>query len=246
MSGIGFFVDIFFVVAAIIIVVTCAKRGFVKNVLKLICFVLSVVIAVTLCPMVSSFIADNWLDAKISDLVYEQVISLSQREGGEKFDIASLFETEQEDFMALLERFGVDAEKLAEDFKNITEGTEETVRELADTVSTSIVNAISSVLAFVLLFVAAMIVLSLIAMLLDLVARLPVLKQLNAILGFLCGIVIAVAFVFVFSTVSVYLLEKLYAIFPETIPANIQEESFVLKNFSGIDSILSLVNGRVE
>ena len=66
MSGIGFFVDIFFVVAAIIIVVTCAKRGFVKNVLKLICFVLSVVIAVTLCPMVSSFIADNWLDAKNS------------------------------------------------------------------------------------------------------------------------------------------------------------------------------------
>ncbi|MBQ7010942.1 MAG: CvpA family protein [Clostridia bacterium] len=246
MSGIGFFVDIFFAVAAIIIVVTCAKRGFIKNVLRLICFVLSVVIAVTLCPMVSSFIADNWLDEKISDLVFEQVISLSQRNGGETFDIASLFETEQQDFMELLERFGVDADKLEESFRNITEGTEETVRELSDSIATSIVNAISSVLAFIILFVAAMIVLSLIAMLLDLVARLPVLKQLNAILGFLCGVVIACAFVFVFSTVGVYLLEKLYAIFPETIPANIQEESFVLKYFSGIDSILSLVNGSLK
>ena len=246
MSGIGFFVDIFFVVFAIMIVVISAKRGFIKNAMKLISFVLSVIIAVMLTPMFSGYIAENWIQENVSDYVNEQVISLSQRGGEDTFDIASLFNNEQEDFMGLLKRFGVDAEKLAEGYKSITEGSEAPVRELADKIADKVVNAIASVVAFVLIFFAALIVLSLLSLLLGLAAKLPVLKQLNTILGFLCGIVTAVAFVYVFATLGGFFLDKLHALFPATIPADIREESFVLTHFSGIDSIISLISGNID
>ena len=243
MNGIGLFVDIFFVVAAIIIVAACAKRGFINNVLKLVSFILSVILAWMFCPMLSDYIAENWLDEKITGVVYEQVISLSQRNGGQTFDIASLFDTEQHDFMQLLQRFGVDVDSLASTFRSISEGTEETVMEMAQTISEKVVHALSVAIAFVLVFVAAIILLSLISALINTVAKLPVLKQLNTFLGFLCGVVIAIAFVYVFSTVGVFLLEKLYAIFPDTIPANIKEQSFILQHFSDIEPLIEFVEG---
>ncbi len=242
MSGIGLFVDIFFVVFAVIIVAVSAKRGFIKNAMKLITFVLSVIVAVTLTPMFSGYIAENWIEENVNEYVCDQVISLSQRGGADTFDIASLFNEEQEDFMALLSRFGVDAEQLAEGYRSITEGTEATVKELADKIADAVVHALASVIAFLIIFVAALIVLSLISLLLGLAAKLPVLKQINALLGFVCGVIIAVAFVYVFATVSVYLFDKLHALYPDTIPANIREESFVLTHFSGIDSIIDLIS----
>lgn len=246
MSGIGFFVDIFFVIFAITIVAVNAKRGFVKNATKLITFVLSVVIAVTLTPMFSGYIAENWIEDNVNGYVNEQVISLSQRGGEDTFDIASLFNEEQEDFMALLKRFGVDADALAEGYRSITEGSEATVKELADKIADTVVNAIASVIAFVLIFLAALVVLSLLSLILGLAAKLPVLKQLNTVLGFICGVITAVAFVYVFATVGVFLLDKLHALYPDTIPANIRDESFVLTHFSGIDSIIKLISESID
>ena len=110
--------------------------------------------------------------------------------------------------MELLNRFGVNAEELAEGYRSITEGSEATVRELADKIADAVVNALASVIAFLLIFIAALIVLSLLSMLLGLVVKLPVLKQINTVLGFLCGIISAVAFVYVFATLGVFFLDK--------------------------------------
>ncbi|MBQ2733313.1 MAG: CvpA family protein [Clostridia bacterium] len=246
MSGIGFFIDVFFVVFAIIIVAVGAKRGFIKNAMKLIAFVLSVIIAVTFTPMFSGYIAENWIKDDVNEYVTEQVISLAQRGGEDTFDIASLFDNEQVDFMAMLDRFGVDSEALAESYRAITEGSEETVKELAEKIADTVVNALAAVLAFVIIHAAAYIVLSLISLLLGLVAKAPVIKQLNTALGFICGVITAVAFVYVFATISVYFFDKLHAIFPDVIPANIREESFVLTHFSGIDTLIEMISESID
>lgn len=246
MSGIGLFVDIFFVVFAIIIVAVNAKRGFVKNAMRLISFVLSIIIAITFTPMFSGYIAENWIADNVNEYVKEQVISLSQRGGENTFDIASLFNNKQADFMDLLDRFGVDVDDLSEGYKAITEGSEETVNELADKIANAVVNALASVVAFILLAIAALILLRLISMLLEVVVKVPILKQINTALGFICGIILALAFVYVFATVGVYFFDKLHAIFPETIPANIREESFILSHFSGIDSIIEMISGNID
>ena len=142
--------------------------------------------------------------------------------------------------MKLLQRFGADVDQIAEDYGAITAGTEETVRELSERISHSITDVLSRVLAFLGLFLASILVLSLISWLLGLVARLPVLKQLNGFLGFLCGVILAAGFLFVFSTVGLYLFEQLHAVFPDSIPESIAEDSFALKHFSSIDSIKAL------
>ena len=240
MKGIGLLIDIIFALTAIIIIVVSTRRGFIRNIMRIVSFVLSIIIAATFCKTVAGIISSRWLDAKVSGIVGEQIASLSQKEGGESYDLERLFDTEQSDFMKLLQRFGADVDQIAEDYGAITAGTEETVRELSERISHSITDVLSRVLAFLGLFLASVLVLSLISWLLGLVARLPVLKQLNGFLGFLCGVILAAGFLFVFSTVGLYLFEQLHAVFPDSIPESIAEDSFALKHFSSIDSIKAL------
>ncbi|MDY5940039.1 MAG: CvpA family protein [Eubacteriales bacterium] len=240
MKGIGLLIDIIFALTAIIIIVVSTRRGFIRNIMRIVSFVLSIIIAATFCKTVAGIISSRWLDAKVSGIVGEQIASLSQKEGGESYDLERLFDTEQSDFMKLLQRFGADVDQIAEDYGAITAGTEETVRELSERISHSITDVLSRVLAFLGLFLASILVLSLISWLLGLVARLPVLKQLNGFLGFLCGVILAAGFLFVFSTVGLYLFEQLHAVFPDSIPESIAEDSFALKHFSSIDSIKAL------
>ena len=240
MKGIGLLIDIIFALTAIIIIVVSTRRGFIRNIMRIVSFVLSIIIAATCCKTVAGIISSRWLDAKVSGIVGEQIASLSQKEGGESYDLERLFDTEQSDFMKLLQRFGADVDQIAEDYGAITAGTEETVRELSERISHSITDVLSRVLAFLGLFLASILVLSLISWLLGLVARLPVLKQLNGFLGFLCGVILAAGFLFVFSTVGLYLFEQLHAVFPDSIPESIAEDSFALKHFSSIDSIKAL------
>ena len=240
MKGIGLLIDIIFALTAIIIIVVSTRRGFIRNIMRIVSFVLSIIIAATFCKTVAGIISSRWLDAKVSGIVGEQIASLSQKEGGESYDLERLFDTEQSDFMKLLQRFGADVDQIAEDYGAITAGTEETVRELSERISHSITDVLSRVLAFLGLFLASILVLSLISWLLGLVARLPVLQQLNGFLGFLCGVILAAGFLFVFSTVGLYLFEQLHAVFPDSIPESIAEDSFALKHFSSIDSIKAL------
>ena len=240
MKGIGLLIDIIFALTAIIIIVVSTRRGFIRNIMRVVSFVLSIIIAATFCTTVAGIISSRWLDSKVSGIVGEQIASLSQKEGGESYDLERLFDTEQSDFMKLLQRFGADVDQIAEDYGAITAGTEETVRELSERISHSITDVLSRVLAFLGLFLASILVLSLISWLLGLVARLPVLKQLNGFLGFLCGVILAAGFLFVFSTVGLYLFEQLHAVFPDSIPESIAEDSFALKHFSSIDSIKAL------
>ena len=143
--------------------------------------------------------------------------------------------------MEILEKFGVDFDALAQTFENISNGTEQTVRELADNIVEKVVNGISTVLAFVALFFASLLVLWLVSLILGLVVKLPVLKQLNTLLGIVCGLVTSLAVFYLFATLGVLLIEKLSAVYPAISPDQIRENSFILKNFSSLKSILSLV-----
>ena len=131
MKGIGLLIDIIFALTAIIIIVVSTRRGFIRNIMRIVSFVLSIIIAATFCKTVAGIISSRWLDAKVSGIVGEQIASLSQKEGGESYDLERLFDTEQSDFMKLLQRFGADVDQIAEDYGAITAGTEETVRELS-------------------------------------------------------------------------------------------------------------------
>lgn len=241
MNGIGLLIDILFIVAAIIIVILSAKRGFVKNVIRLASFIISIIIAVSFSPELSEYVAEKWISPAVTEGVYEDIVAISQRNGGTSFDIASLFETEHPEFVELLEKFGVDYESLAKTFDKISNGTEQTVHELADSIAQKVVNGISTVLAFISLFLASMLVLWIVSLILTLVVKLPVLKQLNALLGIVCGLVTSLAVFYIFSTLGVLLIDKLSAVYPAIDPEQIVENSYILKNFSSLKSILSLV-----
>ncbi len=228
----GIFVDIFFVVAVLIIIIVCTARGFVKTMIRLFSFILSLAIAIIFCSQLAGVIADKWLNDPITGKVEEKIGSLAQKADGVTYDLSALFGEKQPEFFDLLTRYSADKGALEEDYGTITDGTESTVRDLSRRISAPIVRILSYVIAFAVLFIGSALVLLIVSAILNSVAKLPVLKQLNSFLGFLCGLLLAAAFVFVFATVAVYLFDKLAVVYPDTIPVNLREDSFFLKNCS--------------
>ena len=236
----GIFVDIFFVVVALIIIIVCTARGFVKTAIQLASFILSFVIAILFCSQLAGFIAENWLDRPITDKVEEKIASLAQKADGVTYDLSSLFGEKQPEFFDLLTRYRADKGALEQDYGTITDGTQSTVRDISKRVSAPIVKVLSYVIAFAILFIGSALILLIVSAILNSVAKLPVLKQLNGFLGFLCGVILAAAFVFVFSTVAVYLFEKLAVVYPDTIPSTLKEDSIFLKYCSDFKVLAQL------
>ncbi len=240
MNGIGIFVDIFFVAAIILTVVISTKRGFVRTVMKAITLVLAVIIAVMFCSMVGEIIAENYLYDEINGFIFEKIATLAQN--GEFYDLATLFEDQPAEFKDMLSRFGADIDKLAGDFRAMSEATEDTIAELAETISSAVVLSLSKILAFFIILIVSIIALSLISFILGLVTKIPVIHSLDTFLGFILGVGIAFLIVVTLSTLISELSDRLYAIFPNSVPENIREESFFLKAFADFDFIKSLVS----
>lgn len=236
----GIFVDIFFVVVSLIIIIVCTARGFVKTAIQLVSFILSLVIAILFCSQLAGFIAEKWLDRPITDKVEEKIASLAQKADGVTYDLSSLFGEKQPEFFDLLTRYRADKGALEQDYGTITDGTQSTVRDISKRVSAPIVKVLSYVIAFAILFIGSALILLIVSAILNSVAKLPVLKQLNGFLGFLCGVILAAAFVFVFSTVAVYLFEKLAVVYPDTIPSTLKEDSIFLKYCSDFKVLAKL------
>ena len=57
MKGIGLLIDIIFALTAIIIIVVSTRRGFIRNIMRIVSFVLSIIIAATFCKTVAGIIS---------------------------------------------------------------------------------------------------------------------------------------------------------------------------------------------
>lgn len=75
------------------------------------------------------------------------------------------------------------------------------VHQIGDYVSRFLATMAINALSFILLFILAVIIIGLLAHLLDLIAKLPVLKQINHIAGFAVGLVLSMLLLWVISLV---------------------------------------------
>ena len=162
------------------------KRGFIKTVSGLIALVVAVLVASTFSAPIATAVYDGSvepavvtaLEEHISDEVLPDEAELDTAiEKLPSFVTMLLKAGEMDSGAAILAKVdGVDAGKNA-------------ARTITDHVITPIVLPLMQMLCSVLLFLLAYIVVSLVLRVLDLVAKLPVLKQINNALGLLAGAV---------------------------------------------------------
>ena len=207
------------------------KRGFIKSVMSVCTLIAALFVAYAFTPPLSALIREQPFIRGISESITETIKSLSQNDAG-SYDLHRLFDEMPDAFQQIIDRYDADEGELSEAVSAVPQAEASDVDLLSELIAQPVANTISDVLAFLALFVAAVVVLKLLTLILDLLFQLPVLKTANSMLGFLFGVLAALLWAWVLSSLSVPLAEAMSSISPELFPENLVEKTIVVKFFS--------------
>ena len=185
----AFIVDLIIIAIILLFTFLGYKRGLIKVAIKLCTFIIAIIIAFALYKPISNLVIENTsIDESIESAITDRILP---------------------------EGASVDDEvELSNDLPSvILENSENTVKGIA----TSFSNTIIETGCFLIIFIAVKIILKFVTVLADLIAKLPILKQFNALGGTIYGVLEGLFIVFVgFAIVSliaplldVYILEAI-------------------------------------
>lgn len=157
--------DIIALVFVLIVTFVMMKKGGIKAVVSLIGLVLSVVIASSVYPVLSETVYKTDIPVTI-----EKTISETLSEGYDNISWEAV------DAMPVFIRNAVrtDVDSRADD--------------MVLTLSEAVTEVVINIMLFILLVIVTKLILAVLVKMLDLVAKLPVIKQFNALTGALCGL----------------------------------------------------------
>ena len=220
-----------------------AKRGFIKSVMGVCTLIAALFVAYAFTPPLSAVIEEQPFIRSISESITDTIKSLSENDRG-SYDLERLFSEMPDAFQQIIDRYDADEEKLSEAVEVQPEADEREVNLLSDLIADPVAKAIAGVLAFLGLFVAAVVVLKLFTWMLDLIFQLPVLKTANSMLGFLFGVLAALLWAWVLSSLAVTLSDAMASISPELFPEDLVEHTILIKFFSSfrLQDLISLLS----
>ncbi len=236
--------DCIILLVAVLAIYLGVKRGFVKSIMGMFTLIAALFVAYAFTPVVSPYIENTAFIREIGDGISETIQSLSKNED-DTYDLSKLFGEMPEPFRQILDRYGADADALTEEVTPQADATSEHVEDLVSMIADPVTGAVAGVLAFFALFVGALIALKLLTWVLDLVFQLPVLKTANTLLGFVFGLVSALLWAWMFSSLSVMFINAMSSISPDHFSKSIIDNTVILRFFAndGFSSILRMVIG---
>lgn len=207
----AFIYDIIIVAIAAACVLTCRKHGLVRSVIETTGGMVSAFAAYMLAKPTGVWLSERFIKSALADGVAEALLEIegtqtsgSAAEALQDTDISGMISSAPQAFIDLLEKFGVDIEKI----QSVSDSAP-TAQERADAVLEAIVapaaESISKCICFVLLFIILMVAVTLLAKLASTISYIPVVGTVNRVLGTVFGAAKAVVFICVF-TAAVYIL----------------------------------------
>jgi len=193
----GIILDLIIVAIILFVILQSAKHGFVRTFIELAGFILSLMVAVSISGNLAAQIFDNQIGPKISSGIEEK---LQKSE-------SSIVDSVQESVPAFVVS---GAKALNIDIKDIAQqNTGDSISQISDnitqTVAKPIITALLQAILITLIFAVLMFLVRFLAKAINKIFNLPIIGSINKILGGCIGaakgIVVAVAFCFVLSTI---------------------------------------------
>ena len=213
------------------------KRGFIRSVMGIVVLVAAILGSVYFSPTLGNHLNERYVGDAVSDHVRSALDSLVS--GVESLDIDDLFEDRPQAFVDVLNRFGVDFDDLKSFYEEKAAATDDAVGSIAEHIASPIAATISKGAAFAILFVGIYLGLSIILLIVDLIFKIPMLEGANRLLGAIFGAALGLAIAWGVSTAFCSLLPHLSVISENAIPANVIEDTIVVRFLGSLD-ILSL------
>ena len=192
-------------------IISYTRQGFVKAVLGFGKTLISAIVAAFFGPKVSAFIAEKLIGTRIAQRVYGILLSLYSG-STDAFDLTLLFEQLPEGFVRMVERFGGSISELEAQYGNMTAATQENLMSFSQSIAQPITRIISDLFGYLLVFLAAYVCFALFANLISKVFEIPMLKQINHILGFILGLVFGALNTLIFCFFGKFLIPFIAAI----------------------------------
>ncbi len=235
----GIVLDIMIIAIMVLCVVYGAKKGFFRSLMFLATGLCALLIAYTFTPMLSHYINESYIVEPIAGGIETTFLSIAENaDSASEYDKELLLNNSQ--FVSLMENAGFTGQEI-EDKINVNDlGDREAIARLARTVAEPIAKTVSDSLAFIIIFIIALIVLRIITAIIGAVMKLPVLKELDAVMGWVFGIVSALLFAFAFVMMTEYILIALETVSPGTFNSDIIESSVLFELISKINPISAI------
>lgn len=210
------------------------KNGFIRTVLRTCSTLISLIVSYLFSPMLSDFLCEKFLNETVTKRVGEGLHRL-MTSGNEAIDIHKLFEDTPQAFIDLLNGFGIELQELQTKFADaIQAGSETLLEDVTAYIAEPIVHMISVAVAFLILFVVCNLALHLACFFLDTVCHLPMLKQMNELLGLLLGVLTGLLMAWGISTVLAELMPALSRLYPNVVSESVIENTFFVRLFAEI------------
>ena len=188
-------IDSILVLLVVIFFFVGIKRGFIRELVSLIGFVVALVAAYFLSGFGSSLVYDTFVDGYVQEKVSTAVVSSVNNE------VDGVMVSIPEYYINAAETVGVDLEHVVK--SNMGSTVQETADSVAQTVSTEIarpvIGGLIRIILFFILFIIVKLIIDWIGRALDIVARLPIIHGANKILGGFVGAIRGAGIAFIVS-----------------------------------------------
>ncbi len=242
----GFVLDIILLAIGIGCVIYGWKCGFFKSVVSLLSGVCALLVSYTFTPALADFIEKKLVIDKIAGSITTTFASIAEAgmESGEAavYDLSLLLDSAQ--FFDTVEQCGADEEAMRALVEATTANTYDAVESISFAVAQPVSAALSSIIAFICIFVAALIAIKIVTWLVGLLFKLPVLRELDKVMGIVFGVISAVFFVWIFALCADSLVNVLSTVAPGSFSTEIIESSFFVELFAKYNP-LALLSGAV-
>ncbi len=197
--------DIIIVAIFALTVYFAARNGFVKTAISAVSFILAIIMTATFTNPLAELLKQTPLAETVESVVTNELEG-AVVEGSLK--VEELFEGKSEDFNRLLGFANLNVDEVEKWFDENVVDTDTATSRLAERIAIPIIDVIAKVVAVIILFIGTQIILSILSIVLNNIAKLPILRSCNKFLGILLGVVLAVFRVFLFCFAMSLLIEN--------------------------------------
>ena len=184
----NFLLDIFLFLLFLLIVIVSTDRGFVSSVWNTVTVIGAFILAYMFSGIVADLICKNFVLNYVTEYAYGVVAALIESNTA-TYDISGLFESLPQDFVSLVEHCGADMAVLEQQFGTAVSVSVDDLFEFAESIALPISQTLSNAIAIVSVFLISLLLLWLFGLIIKVIVKIPIIRTLNSLLGFMFGLV---------------------------------------------------------
>ena len=188
-------VDILLAAIFLITIIVYAKNGFLASLVKLFRTIIAIILSLIFGPKLSAFLYQYVFYKPISNGIYQKLRGFFDQ-AAESFDLSYLFDKIPPEIFKFL---GMSS--FEEKYRNMTDATEETFREMSDSFSSFVTRAVSNVTAYVALFLLVFLILTILILILKGLRKVPLFKTVDTVFGLVLGVTCGTFHVFLLACI---------------------------------------------